>query len=158
MNILTKSVIGLAASAALTAALGDAGLPLTADAADAAFLPAAAESTAAALGVVTWEASSIAAVGSESFAGEDDRAAARPRGAVFAPVVPADGEVAVSGLLEESPRVGACDEPADDDRPEPAPAEFPEPFESAVATGNDTTEAPTPSATANTPTRPTQRA
>ncbi|OYN81134.1 hypothetical protein CG716_06205 [Mycolicibacterium sphagni] len=70
------------------------------------------------------------------------------------PAVPADESSPVDeALLEEPPCVVPCD-----DRPDVEPVEFPEPLESAAATGMAAAAAPTPSATANTPTRPTQRA
>jgi hypothetical protein len=61
--------------------------------------------------------------------------------------------------VRAAPREGADD--AGDDEADGAsdePAEPPEPVVSATATGTDATAEPTPSATANAPTRPTYRA
>ena len=55
-----------------------------------------------------------------------------------------------------APRAGAADFGADDsDDESDEPVEPPEPVVSATATGTDATAAPTPKATANAPTRPT---
>jgi hypothetical protein len=74
------------------------------------------------------------------------------------PAVPADEASPVEEpLLEEPPCVVVRDDP-DDEPPELEPVEPPEPVVSAKATGMDPIAAPTPNATANAPTRPTQRA
>jgi hypothetical protein len=148
MNIRMKSVMGLPASAAAAAAPGDATFALTGE------VDLAGEAdSAAAVGVAAEGVPSPAGVDSELPA--DGFVAAPWRGALRAPLAfPADESSPFGVFGEELP----CELSCDDERPEDAPVEFPEPPESAVATGMDATEAPTPSATASTPTRPTQRA
>lgn len=159
-------MIGSPASAARTAALGAAGFRLTADAAGAADLPAVAEPAASSLRLDAADGVALlAGVDSESLEGVVGRVAVRLWGALRAPlalgpVAPAEDWSPVAGaVFDELPLVDVRGDPADDDeRPECEPAESPEPAESAVATGIEAVAAPTPSATANTPTRPTQRA